>query len=93
MCVHGASVTTFARVYVLYMQKNPALMEEGRALGLLLSIKSVVSPAKWRSSSHAIWRRRASCLSNDEVHACCFDDGEGELDDPIDSGDAFHLRQ
>ncbi len=40
VCVHGASLATIARVYVIYMQKNPTLMEKGRALGLLLSLKS-----------------------------------------------------
>ena len=40
VCLHGASLNTIARVYVLYMQKNPKLMDEGRALGLLLSLKS-----------------------------------------------------
>ena len=40
VCIRGASLDTIARVYVLYMQRNPKLMDEGRALGLLLSLKS-----------------------------------------------------
>lgn len=40
VCIRGTSLNTIARVYVLYMQRNPTLMDEGRALGLLLSLKS-----------------------------------------------------
>ncbi len=40
VCVRGASLETIARVYVIYMQQNPKLMDEGRALGLLLSLKA-----------------------------------------------------
>lgn len=39
VCVRGAGLDTLARVYVIYMQKNPKLMDEGRALGLLLALK------------------------------------------------------
>ena len=56
VCIHGASLNTIARVYVLYMQKNPTLMEEGRALGLLLSLKSSYgcsSPRATENGSHA----------------------------------------
>ncbi len=40
VCVRGAGVNTVARVYVAYMQQNPKLMDEGRALGLLLALKN-----------------------------------------------------
>lgn len=40
VCLRGASLNTIARVYVHYVQRNPKLMEESRALGLLLSLKS-----------------------------------------------------
>ena len=56
VCLHEASLNTIARVYVVYMQKNPTLMEEGRALGLLLSLKSSYgcsSPGATENGSHA----------------------------------------
>lgn len=56
VCLRGASLNTIARVDVLYMQKNPTLMEEGRALGLLLSLKSSYgcsSPEAPGNGSHA----------------------------------------
>ena len=39
VCLKGASVDAFARVYVGYMQRNPKLTEENRSLGVLLAAK------------------------------------------------------
>ncbi len=38
VCVRDATLNTIVRVYVAYMQKNPKLMDEGKALGLLLAL-------------------------------------------------------
>ena len=38
-CIHGVSVSTVARVYVSYMQRNPALMDEAKHLGVVLALK------------------------------------------------------
>ena len=38
-CLNGASLNTVARVYVNFMQRNPALLEEAKALGVVLVLK------------------------------------------------------
>ena len=45
-CVHGASVNTVARVYVRFMQRNPALMDEAKHLGVVLALRDAYPCSK-----------------------------------------------
>ena len=39
ICVEDARISSMARVYVVYMQKNPQLLERPRSIGVLLALK------------------------------------------------------
>ncbi|MGI4756971.1 MAG: hypothetical protein ACRYGF_09010 [Janthinobacterium lividum] len=45
-CLDGASLDTSARVYVSFMQRNPALLDEAKALGVVMALKDSYSCPK-----------------------------------------------
>ena len=45
-CLNGASLNTVARAYVNFMQRNPALLEEAKALGVVMALKDSFSCPK-----------------------------------------------
>jgi len=44
VCINGASLNAVVRVYVVYMQKNPKLIDAENAVGLLPSLSAYPCP-------------------------------------------------